>query len=104
MAPGFSSRSAIVIANTSCRANNRSETSDRSAIIYLESTSSTLQRLSGFRIGNGNGLKREAIMQVMMNDADCGPSIWYFLQSKGSEELEFLSTVIAAKTIKVVFF
>ena len=43
-------------------------------------------------------------MQVMMNDADCGPSIWYFLQSKGSEELEFLSTVIAAKTIKVVFF
>ena len=43
-------------------------------------------------------------MQVMMNDADCGPSIWYFLQSKGSEELEFLSTVIAAKTMNVVFF
>ena len=38
------------------------------------------------------------------DEESCGPSIWYFLQSKGSEELEFLSTVIAAKTMNVVFF
>ena len=38
------------------------------------------------------------------DEESCGPSIWYFLQSKGFEELEFLSTVIAAKTMNVVFF
>ena len=68
-----------------------------SAIIYLESTCSTLQWPLDWEWTKAGGDNAN-------DEESCGPSLWYFLQSKGSKELEFLSTVIAAKTMNVVFF
>ena len=68
-----------------------------SVIIYLESTCSTLQWPLDWEWTKAGGDNAN-------DEESCGPSIWYFLQFKGSEELEFLSTVIAAKTMNVVFF